>query len=294
MARASTLRKVVEHAAAGALSLLTVKLDDPTGYGRIVRAPRAKSRRSSSRRTRRPSNWQIAEINTGMMAAPTAAQALADAHRQTTTRNGEYYLTDVVATGGRRRRRSRDDRGAGEMSAKRYGVNSKQQLAELERDLSARAGGRAARRGRDAGRSGAHRRARRLCNAGATWRSTSIACSRAQVTLGGQRVRSAPTACFATCSDRTRARSSRRSRISRSARSALAAASGLMRACGRARCSPRKCTSAISSKSRRARSARAARRIIWPTSATRRSGATSTSAPAPSPATTTARTSIAR
>ena len=37
LARVATLRKVVEHAAEGALSLLTVELDDPSGYGRIVR-----------------------------------------------------------------------------------------------------------------------------------------------------------------------------------------------------------------------------------------------------------------
>ena len=37
LARPETLREVVEHARRGALSLLTIDLDDPTGYGRIVR-----------------------------------------------------------------------------------------------------------------------------------------------------------------------------------------------------------------------------------------------------------------
>ena len=37
LARAETLEAVVRHARAGALSLLTIELDDPTGYGRIVR-----------------------------------------------------------------------------------------------------------------------------------------------------------------------------------------------------------------------------------------------------------------
>src|SRR6187399_1552825 len=39
LARAETLEAVVRHARAGALSLLTIELDDPTGYGRIVRDP---------------------------------------------------------------------------------------------------------------------------------------------------------------------------------------------------------------------------------------------------------------
>ena len=34
---ASTLESVVQNAAEGALSMLTVMLDDPTGYGRIIR-----------------------------------------------------------------------------------------------------------------------------------------------------------------------------------------------------------------------------------------------------------------
>ena len=37
LARPETLREVVERARKGALSLLTIDLDDPTGYGRIVR-----------------------------------------------------------------------------------------------------------------------------------------------------------------------------------------------------------------------------------------------------------------
>jgi bifunctional UDP-N-acetylglucosamine pyrophosphorylase / glucosamine-1-phosphate N-acetyltransferase len=39
LARASTLESVIRHARQGALSLLTIELDDPTGYGRIVRGP---------------------------------------------------------------------------------------------------------------------------------------------------------------------------------------------------------------------------------------------------------------
>ena len=38
LAREATLREVVEHAQRGALSLLTIDLDDPSGYGRIVRS----------------------------------------------------------------------------------------------------------------------------------------------------------------------------------------------------------------------------------------------------------------
>lgn len=56
LTRASTLQRLVDAARDGRYGILTVTLDDPTGYGRIVRDASASSRASSSRRTRRPTN----------------------------------------------------------------------------------------------------------------------------------------------------------------------------------------------------------------------------------------------
>jgi bifunctional UDP-N-acetylglucosamine pyrophosphorylase/glucosamine-1-phosphate N-acetyltransferase len=102
LVRAPCLERLLAAAAAGALALLTVELDDPTGYGRIVR---------ESGKTRKPGNVVaivehkdataqqrlIREANSGLLAAPAAAlrEWLLDVARDNA--QGEYYLTDVVA-----------------------------------------------------------------------------------------------------------------------------------------------------------------------------------------------------
>ena len=93
---------------------------------------------------------------------------------------------------------------------------------------------------------------------------------------------------------RARARPSSRSRTWSMPRSAPIAASVRTRACVPARRWTTMSTSAISSRSRRARWGAAPRRITSPMSATRRSAATSTTAPARSPPITMARTSTRR
>jgi bifunctional UDP-N-acetylglucosamine pyrophosphorylase/glucosamine-1-phosphate N-acetyltransferase len=83
--QADTLKRLLQ-AAQDALAMLTVELDDPTGYGRIVRDAAARSCASSSRRTRRRAERAIREINTGIMAIPTARLATGWAACRTTTR----------------------------------------------------------------------------------------------------------------------------------------------------------------------------------------------------------------
>ncbi len=131
MARVSTLRKVVEHAAAGALSLLTVKLDDPSGYGRIVRGADGQVKAIIEHKDATPAQLEIAEINTGVMAAPTAAFKRWLARIDNRNANGEYYLTDVIAL-------AVEEGVAVETTqpgsvVETYGVNSKRELAMLER-----------------------------------------------------------------------------------------------------------------------------------------------------------------
>src|SRR4029453_17717852 len=97
LARVVTLEAVVGHAQAGALSLLTVELDDPTGYGRIVRDADRKVTAIAAHKDATPEQREIREINTGVMAAPTQyflrwLKALGNKNA-----SGEYYLTDVIA-----------------------------------------------------------------------------------------------------------------------------------------------------------------------------------------------------
>ena len=127
-----------EHQRAGnAVTVLTASVPDPTGYGRIVRDPRASWPPSSSSRTPRREQRAISEINSGVYAFDGAV--LTDALGRLTSANdqGERYLTDVVGD------RPVDD---GRRSAplelddpdEIEGVNDRVQLAELARRLNDR------------------------------------------------------------------------------------------------------------------------------------------------------------
>jgi bifunctional UDP-N-acetylglucosamine pyrophosphorylase/glucosamine-1-phosphate N-acetyltransferase len=88
LARPETLDKVVGHARSGALSLLTIELDDPTGYGRH----RAR-RRSQGHGDRRAQGRDAG-----------AAQDSRDQHRRD---GGAHGIFRALAQGGRQRQRER-------------------------------------------------------------------------------------------------------------------------------------------------------------------------------------------
>ena len=96
LARVETLESVVAHARQGALSLLTIELDEPTGYGRIVRGPDGKVQAIVEHKDATPAQREIKEINIGVMAAPTASFARWLAAIDNRNATGEYYLTDVI------------------------------------------------------------------------------------------------------------------------------------------------------------------------------------------------------
>lgn len=97
--RAATLAELAaEHAAAGnAVTVLTARVADPTGYGRIVRDPGGAMTEIVEERDATPEQRSITEINSGVYAFDGAS--LADAAKRVSTANakGEEYLTDVVA-----------------------------------------------------------------------------------------------------------------------------------------------------------------------------------------------------
>lgn len=128
--RAETLKRLL-HAADDALAVLTVELDDPTGYGRIVRNASGTVERIVEQKDATSAERAIREINTGIMAFPTAHLADWLARLSNDNAQGEYYVTDLVAMavadGVPVRTASPSD--AWEV----LGVNSKVQLSELER-----------------------------------------------------------------------------------------------------------------------------------------------------------------
>jgi bifunctional UDP-N-acetylglucosamine pyrophosphorylase / glucosamine-1-phosphate N-acetyltransferase len=97
--RARTLAALVrEHAAAGnAVTVLTARSADPSGYGRIVRDDRGLLAEIVEEADATPAQRAIDEINSGCYAFDGAL--LADAVKRVATGNaqGQEYLTDVVA-----------------------------------------------------------------------------------------------------------------------------------------------------------------------------------------------------
>jgi bifunctional UDP-N-acetylglucosamine pyrophosphorylase/glucosamine-1-phosphate N-acetyltransferase len=126
-----TLRSLFDAAAENQLALLTQEVDDPKGYGRIVRDPSGRVARIVEERDATDAERAIREVNTGIVAAPFAKlkgwlAAITDDNVQ-----GEYYLTDIVAAAvaegypvAVRRPQT---------PTECLGVNSKRELARLER-----------------------------------------------------------------------------------------------------------------------------------------------------------------
>jgi bifunctional UDP-N-acetylglucosamine pyrophosphorylase/glucosamine-1-phosphate N-acetyltransferase len=133
---ASTLRALVALAGRDALSLLTVRLDDPTGYGRIVRDARRGVRRIVEQRDASARELKIRECNSGVLVAP--AVRLRKWLAQLGNRNSqrEYYLTDVIAMAARDKISVRPLIAIDPLEV--LGVNDRVQLATLEAACRAR------------------------------------------------------------------------------------------------------------------------------------------------------------
>lgn len=78
------------------LSLLTMQLDQPHGYGRIVRDPFEQIIEIVEQRDANAGEQLITEVNTGILTADAAALAGWLAHIDDNNAQGEFYLTDVI------------------------------------------------------------------------------------------------------------------------------------------------------------------------------------------------------
>jgi bifunctional UDP-N-acetylglucosamine pyrophosphorylase/glucosamine-1-phosphate N-acetyltransferase len=127
--RTSTLFRVLSHP--GTLCLLTATLDDPTGYGRIVRDRDRKVARIVEERDASAVEKEIHEINTGVLAAPNSALRDWLGKLKCHNAQGEYYLTDIIplalASGVQVVTENASD------PWEIQGINSREQLAQLER-----------------------------------------------------------------------------------------------------------------------------------------------------------------
>jgi bifunctional UDP-N-acetylglucosamine pyrophosphorylase/glucosamine-1-phosphate N-acetyltransferase len=113
------------------LTLLTAELDNPTGYGRILRNKRGSITSIVEEKDASAEQRKIREINTGIIALPTAR--LQDWTSKLSNRNAqrEYYLTDIVPLALADKVSVASVKAGAEWEI--LGVNSKEQLAHLER-----------------------------------------------------------------------------------------------------------------------------------------------------------------
>ena len=125
----STLQRLVDAAADG-MALLTVNLDDPTGYGRIVRDEAGFVQRIVEHKDASDEERRVQEVNTGVLIAPTAKLKVWLSQLSNDNVQGEYYLTDVIGMAVRDGVVVNTAQPAAEWET--LGVNSKVQLAELE------------------------------------------------------------------------------------------------------------------------------------------------------------------
>ncbi|HEY0748684.1 MAG TPA: bifunctional UDP-N-acetylglucosamine diphosphorylase/glucosamine-1-phosphate N-acetyltransferase GlmU [Steroidobacteraceae bacterium] len=117
-------------AAAGALALLSVELDDAAGYGRLVRDAKGAVSAIVEHKDATAAQLKIREVNSGLMAAPAGLlrKWLLGLNRNNAQR--EYFLTDVVA--GAAREGTQVVAIAAANALEVAGVNDKIQLSAVE------------------------------------------------------------------------------------------------------------------------------------------------------------------
>ncbi|MBB5153598.1 bifunctional UDP-N-acetylglucosamine diphosphorylase/glucosamine-1-phosphate N-acetyltransferase GlmU [Saccharopolyspora phatthalungensis] len=133
-----TLRSLLaEHRGAGnAVTVLTAVVDEPTGYGRMLRDAEGRVTGIVEQKDATPEQAEITEINSGVYAFD--AEVLTDALQRLSTDNaqGELYLTDVLSIA------RRDGRPVGSLICADpwlvEGVNDRVQLAHLGAELNRR------------------------------------------------------------------------------------------------------------------------------------------------------------
>ena len=132
MIRAETLRKLIEHhrATAAACTILGVRLENPTGYGRIIRDEQGRFAKIVEQKDASDEERQVREINSGIYCFE--SKDLFDALKRVEPKNqqGEYYLTDVaeILNSGGRKVEVVIHTDPRELS----GINTRAELAEFE------------------------------------------------------------------------------------------------------------------------------------------------------------------
>ncbi|MBD3657790.1 bifunctional UDP-N-acetylglucosamine diphosphorylase/glucosamine-1-phosphate N-acetyltransferase GlmU [Marinobacter sp.] len=131
-----TLENLISQVSEQSLALLTVNLDNPDGYGRILRDQDGRVTAIVEQKDASAAQQQISEVNTGILAV--SAGHLKDWLPRLSNSNaqGEYYLTDIIAMAVAYGLEVKVSQPANPFEVQ--GVNNRIQLAELERWYQAR------------------------------------------------------------------------------------------------------------------------------------------------------------
>jgi bifunctional UDP-N-acetylglucosamine pyrophosphorylase/glucosamine-1-phosphate N-acetyltransferase len=133
--QSATLNRLLEETPDTGMAVLIVDMDDPTGYGRIVRNDEGISH-IVEHKDASEDELALTEINTGVILCPSESLKNWLASLSNDNSQGEYYLTDIIAMAvadGVKVHGIKAD-----SSVEVMGINNKKQLAEAERALQAR------------------------------------------------------------------------------------------------------------------------------------------------------------
>jgi len=132
LVHAETLSALVDqhHADNAACTILTVRLENPTGYGRLVRDETGRFLKIAEQKDASVEERQIREINAGIYCFDSEKLFAALERVKPTNSQGEYYLTDVPGLFGSDQEQVSiyQHHDAREVS----GVNTRAELAEFE------------------------------------------------------------------------------------------------------------------------------------------------------------------
>ena len=133
--RPETLQRVIDACKGDDIAVLTVEMDNPFGYGRIVRH-NGNVVRNVEEKDATDDERGIREINTGVQCMPAAKLKSWLARLGNNNRQGEYYLTDVLEMAVSDGVNVHGVRAESQVEV--MGINDRKQLAEAERALQAR------------------------------------------------------------------------------------------------------------------------------------------------------------
>lgn len=131
LTRSETMAELVKIAERGQFGLLTVNLQDPTGYGRIVRSDSGDVVAIVEQKDASEAELAITEVNTGILALPSSLLKAWIPQLSSNNAQGEYYLTDIIAMAAEQGVQIQAIQPATEQEVQ--GVNNRMQQAELER-----------------------------------------------------------------------------------------------------------------------------------------------------------------